>query len=112
MDAEVPLIRYLYVAGASMAGAITALSFLNWKTMTWPERILTVFVGSSFAFFMTPLLAYRVFGIRIDGDAWTLCALTYAAGTVGNAVVPVIMARARKLAGSWGDKATIEEPKP
>jgi hypothetical protein len=103
VDADDPVRHYAWIFGAAIAGAISAQPVMRWKEMNWAERILTVFVGSTFAVFLTPLIASRV--LRIDDhDLQTVCALTYLAGTIGNAVVPILIARGKDWAATWGGK--------
>lgn len=90
MDSNDSLLRGAYLALAALAGSITALSVRNWKEMTRSEILLTLFVGFSFAWFVTPWLAHSVLGVAEDGLR-KISALTYifAAGT--NSILPMLI---------------------
>lgn len=98
MDADNPIMRQIYILMAAVAGAITALSMLRWKEMSWSEIMLTVFVGTSFAIFLVPWAASAVLKVSYDG-LQTICGLTYLGGTCANALLPRVIRRVAKTAG-------------
>ena len=82
--------RFAYGAVAALAGAVTALSFLPWKTMRWAEIAMTLFVGSAFATFGVPYLVGNIGGIELN-DMRTLCFFTYIGATGANVFLPIII---------------------
>lgn len=79
MDGENALMRVVWPIMASLAGAITALSFRPFKRMSKVEIALALIVGTSFATFVGPLASHWVFGsgpidIRILGGMFYLMA--------------------------------------
>lgn len=91
MNPDNPIARAVYIGMAAVAGAITALSFLQWREMTWGQILLTVFVGTSFAVFVVPWVTVDV--LHVKDSLRTACGLTYIGGAVANAVVPKIARR-------------------
>lgn len=79
-----------YGAIASLAGAVTALSFLPWKTMRWAEICMTLFVGSAFATFGVPYLVGTLGGVEL-GELRALCFFTYIGATGANVFLPIII---------------------
>lgn len=106
MEAEGHLIRFFWVCGAAVAGAISALPTMNWKQMGIGERLLTVFVGGAFAVYLTPLIVAR---FTDKPDLQTVCAFTYIMGICGNAVVPIVIRRGKAWAESWGKSSEEKE---
>ncbi|MBB4616896.1 hypothetical protein [Sphingomonas abaci] len=82
--------RMVYIAMAALAGSVTALSFMPWRTMRWSEIVMTLFVGSGFAAFGVPYLVGDVAGIEI-ANLRAICFFTYIGATGANAFVPVII---------------------
>ncbi|GAM01731.1 hypothetical protein SP5_068_00990 [Sphingomonas parapaucimobilis NBRC 15100] len=87
--------RAMYIAMAALSGAVTALSFMPWRTMRWSEIIMTLVVGSSFAAFGVPYLVGDLAGIKID-NLRAICFFTYIGATGANAFVPVIIRGIKK----------------
>jgi len=85
----------LYVAMAALAGSITALSLMAWRTMTWREIIMTIVVGCSFAFFVVPYAVETWIGVDIS-KMRAICFFTYLGATGANAFVPIIIRRSTK----------------
>lgn len=90
--------RLAYTAMAAMAGAITALSFMRWREMSWPEILMTVFVGSAFSIFAVPWLAADVGGMDIE-NLRVICGITYLGATGANIFIPIAIRRLRGLFG-------------
>ena len=82
--------RFGYVAMAALAGAITALAFTRWKTLTRTEITLTLMAGFSFAVFVTPWVAQAFFGIP-DSNVRAIAALTYIFGSGSNILLPMLI---------------------
>lgn len=99
MDTDNQLVRYLWIIGAALAGAISALPSMNWRQMDGWERLLTIFVGGAFAVFLTPIALER---FSAKPSLQTICAFTYIMGICGNAIVPVLIERGRTIAKTWG----------
>lgn len=82
--------RMAYIAMAALAGSITALSFMPWRSMKWSEIAMTLFVGSAFAVFGVPYLVGDLAGVQLE-NMRALCFFTYIGATGANAFVPVII---------------------
>lgn len=87
---ENDFLKFLYVGLAAIAGAVTALSFTKWRELTRMEIGLTLFVGFSFAIFVTPWLAHVAFGLDTS-DPKAIAGLTYAFASGSNSILPVII---------------------
>ena len=87
--------RMAYIAMAALAGSITALSFMPWRTMKWSEIVMTLFVGSAFAVVCVPYLVGDRAGIPLD-NMRAICFFTYIGATGANAFVPVIIRWAKR----------------
>ncbi len=95
MDDMHPMVRHGYLLMAAVAGSITALSFKQWKTMTGVEIALTLFVGASFAIFVTPLMAEWM---AIDSPRG-VAALTYISASGSNVLIPVAIKWLKRVFG-------------
>jgi hypothetical protein len=74
---------------AAVAGAITALSLMDWQKMSWQLRAMTVFVGTAFAIFAVPLLVSSI--APFDNMKLKIaCGATYFGGTFSNLAIPAI----------------------
>lgn len=80
---------WLYMAMAAVAGAITSLSGLAWRTMTWGEIFLTLFGAATFAIYVTPWMATLIIGHTPDPRS--LAGLTYVSGTGANVFIPMMI---------------------
>ena len=98
---ESPLVRLLYSVLASIAGAITALSFRPFKTMSRTEITLALFVGATFAMFVGPWVAFAMFG-NGPVDIRLLGGLFYLMASGSNILIPLAV---RKLSGLFGVRA-------
>lgn len=99
MDHNDPILRMVYTLMAAIAGAVTALAFMRWKDMGTTEIGLTLFVGASFAIFVTPWVAHIVFGVN-QGDIRTVAALTYVTASGSNVLLPTLIRKLNKLLGA------------
>jgi hypothetical protein len=106
VDANDPMLKAGYVAMAAIAGAVTALSFMKWKEMTYPEVFLTLFVGFSFAIFVTPWVAYSVFGMDNVEEVGAVAGLTYITASGSNSLLPVLIKKVRRLLGERNGEGT------
>lgn len=82
-----PLMRYLWPALASLAGAITALSFRPFKRMSRAEIFMAIFVGASFAWFVSPWVNQLLFG-RGPTDIRVLGGVFYLMASGSNVLIP------------------------
>ena len=98
---EGPWARILYPLLASIAGAITALSFRPYKAMSNFEIGLSLFVGASFAMFVGPWVAFMVFG-NGPADMRMMGALFYVMASGSNVLIPLAV---RWLSRSFGMKS-------
>lgn len=90
--------RLVYLGLAALAGSITALSMMNWKTMPWADVAMTLFVGISFAVFAVPYLAADWAGIPMS-NLRGICFATYMGATGANVFIPMLMRKIRKQGG-------------
>lgn len=88
--------RILYIVMAAVAGSVTALSLLPWKSMSWGEVLLTLFVGSSFAAFAVPYLVGEIAGVDLN-NLRAACFFTYLGATGANAFLPVLIRRSKSV---------------
>jgi hypothetical protein len=93
-----PLFKAGYTLMAACAGAVTALSFLKWQEMRWSEIVLTLFVGFSFAIFVTPWAALAVFGPDLTPQSQA--GLTYIMGCGVHSIMPFFIRKVRKMLGA------------
>lgn len=89
--------RLIWSLIGSVAGAVTALSFQSWKRMTLTEIILTLFVATSFAFFVSPLIFRNLEDVRVAGGIFYLMA------TGSNVLIPRAV---RWLSNTFGTDAS------
>lgn len=90
-----PYATRLYIFLAGVAGAVTSLSMMQWRSMTWSERLMTIFVGTAFSMFAMPWIAADWARIDIT-NLRAICALTYLGGTGANILIPVIIRRFKR----------------
>lgn len=93
-----PLLRWLWPLLASLAGAVTALSFRPYARMTPADIFMALFVGTTFAWFVSPWVAHTVFGyeppeIRVVG------AIYYLMASGSNILIPFAVRRVKTLLG-------------
>lgn len=88
--------RILYVAMAAVAGSVTSLSLVPWKSMAWGEIVLTLFVGSSFAAFAVPYLVGEIAGVDLN-NLRAACFFTYLGATGANAFLPILIRRGKAI---------------
>ena len=98
MNGDAAWYRLLWPLLASLAGAITALSFRPYKSMAWHEITLSLIVGTSFATFVGPLAASWIFG-NGPVDIRMLGATFYLMASGSNVLVPLAV---RKLSSFFG----------
>lgn len=89
----------VYIALAAMAGAVTSLSFMPWKRMSWPEIALTLFAGSTFSVFLVPWLAADWAHMDIT-NLRAICGVVYAGGLSSHAIMPLVIRKAKSLFGA------------
>lgn len=99
LETDGPLMKWLWPLLASMAGAVTALSFRPYKRMAPVDIGMALFVGTTFAWFVSPWVNHVIFGeeppdIRILGGVFYLLA------SGSNILIPFAIRRLRKLFGS------------
>jgi hypothetical protein len=91
---ESPVWKFLYPLLAALAGSLTALSFRGWDGLTRTQITLTIFVGASFAYFVSPLLFSKVTDIREAGG------ILYLLASGSNALIPLAIKRLGTLVGN------------
>jgi hypothetical protein len=100
MNGDSYWLRFLWPLLASLAGAITALSFRPYKSMGAVEIALSLVVGTSFATFVGPLAAVWIFGTG-PIDIRMLGATFYLMASGSNVLIPLMI---RKLFGTEAAK--------
>ena len=103
MDPHDPHLKGAYTLLAAIAGAVTALSFQNWKAMTIREALMSLFVGASFAIFVTPLIVDRLLGTTEEASRM-IAGLTYIAATGSNILIPMAIKWAGRVFGTGEPK--------
>lgn len=103
LDNNHTVLGLAYILMAALAGAVTALAFLAWKSMSRTEIALTLFVGASFAIFVTPWIAHLAFGLD-QADVRTVAGLTYVTASGSNTILPMLIRRLKKLVGGEEEK--------
>lgn len=98
MNHDNPFLLWIWTVLASFAGALTALSFRPFASMTRAEIILSLTVGASFAIFVGPWVATWIFGagpvdLRIMGG------LLYLMASGSNILIPLAV---KKLSSFFG----------
>ena len=101
MGGDSPLLRLLWPLLASLAGAITALSFRPYRNMKVIEITMSLIVGTSFATFVGPLAAVWIFG-NGPVDIRMLGATFYLMASGSNVLIPLAI---RKLSSFLGTEA-------
>lgn len=95
-DANNPLMRWMWPLLASLAGAITALSFQPYRKMGVIDIVLVIFVGTVFAVFMSPWVSVLIFG-NDNPHYRILGAVYYVLATGYNVLIPVMIRKVRRL---------------
>lgn len=83
---------------AAIAGAITALSARPFETMTKTQIALALFVGSSFAFFVGPLIVHALYG-EANLDFRVVGGIFYLLSTGSNIFIPRMIRWLSRLIG-------------
>jgi hypothetical protein len=102
MDADNPILRWIYIATAAIGGAIVSLSFMRWQEMPWQDRGMTIFVGIVFAVFGVPWLVGDLMGVDI-APLRVACGITFFGAVGAPSFIPLILNAIRKRTG-------LEEP--
>lgn len=103
-DSNHPFTGFIWPLLASLAGALTALSFRPFKDMTRSEITLAMAVGTSFAMFVGPLAAWWIFGtgpvdFRIFGG------VLYLMASGSNILIPLAVRKLGQLFGVKNEEA-------
>lgn len=96
MAPQEPWSTTIYTAMAAIAGAITALAFRKWQEMTAGEIMFALFVGASFAWFVTPMILHGLTG-ETGPNVRYVSGITYIMASGSNALLPLIISKARGL---------------
>lgn len=80
--------KALYPVMASLAGAITALSFRPFANMTKGEVTMALFVGASFAMFVGPWVVHML-PDSITSDIRLQAGIFYLMASGSNALIPL-----------------------
>lgn len=98
--------RWLWTILASIAGAVTALSFRPFKKLSAIEIGMSLFVGASFAMFVSPWVIQLAFGSN-PVDVRIMGAIFYMMASGSNILIPFLI---QKIGANFGFKD--EGPKP
>lgn len=94
-------VRTVFIIMSAIAGSVTALSFLDYRKMTWVEIGMTLFVGFAFAVILVPWIAAD--WLRVDvSNLRAICASVYLGGTAWNSLMPIIIRRLKQAATTVG----------
>lgn len=94
-----PLMRWLWPLLASLAGAVTALSFRPFKRMSPVDIFMALFVGTTFAWFVSPWVAHASFGYEPPGIR-VVGAVYYLMASGSNILIPFAIRRLRTVFGA------------
>ena len=103
-DAEGPVMRWLWPALASLAGAITALSFRPFRQMTPGEIAMTLFVAASFSWFVSPWVVHTLFGGDLTNER-VLGLVFYVMASGSNYLIPFAVRWLGKPFGAHGEES-------
>lgn len=75
MNEDTEITRHVWAVIASIAGALTSLSFEQWEGMTKGKIFLALFVAASFGFFVSPIVLVKVHDVQVAGAViWVMAA--------------------------------------
>jgi hypothetical protein len=93
------LLRWLWPVLASLAGAVTALSFRPYAKMSPIDIVMALCVGTTFALFVSPWVAHAAFGYEPPGIR-VVGALYYLMASGSNVLIPFAIRWLKKFIGS------------
>jgi len=97
-DNDDTILRNVWMFLAALAGGVTALAFMNHRTMSRTDIALTVFVGTTFSLFVVPWLANKALGVAVD-DIRGIVACCYIGAAGAYTFIPAIVKRFRNGKG-------------
>lgn len=101
-------VRSAAIVMAAAAGSITALSFMDWRSMDGWTRVMTFAVGFSFAIFMVPWFAADL--LRLDITSLrAVCGVTYAGAAASQALMPRLIMAGKQFLDKWLGEAKRPE---
>lgn len=109
-DSGHPLVQIGYTLLASVAGAVTALSFRPWEGMSGRAIGMSLFVGASFSIFVTPWIVRGAFGTS-DIDPRLAGGIYYLMATGSNILIPLVIKRFSGLIGNGDINGAGQEEK-
>lgn len=89
------MLRWAYAVCASLAGAVTALSFRPLRTLTRAEITMAVFVGATFAIFVGPFVVRSLLGATADPKLEA--GIYYLMASGSNALIPLAVKKLGQL---------------
>ena len=98
MDIDNPLMKWVWPLLASLAGAVTALSFRPFKKMSKTEVVMALFVGASFSWFVSPWVNNMIFGSE-PADVRVLGGVFYLMASGSNILIPFAIKWLSKVFG-------------
>lgn len=99
MSEDNPLLAWLWPLLASLAGAVTALSFRPYARMSPIDILMALFVGTTFAWFVSPWVAHTAFGYEPPGIR-VVGGLYYIMASGSNILIPFAIRGLKRFAGS------------
>jgi len=99
MSEDNPLLAWLWPLLASLAGAVTALSFRPYARMSPVDIFMALFVGTTFAWFVSPWVAHTAFGYEPPGIR-VVGGLYYLMASGSNILIPFAIRGLKKFVGS------------
>lgn len=99
MSEDNPLLAWLWPLLASLAGAVTALSFRPYAKMSPVDILMALFVGTTFAWFVSPWVAHTAFGYEPPGIR-VVGGLYYLMASGSNILIPVAIRGLKRFFGS------------
>lgn len=91
-----PILRWAWPLLASLAGAVTALSLRPYRHMKPIDIAMALFVGTTFAVFVSPWVAQTAFGYEPPGIR-VVGGLYYLMASGSNILIPVAIRWARRV---------------
>lgn len=85
----------IYLLMAAVAGSVSSLSMRKYREMSAVEIAISLFVGATFAIFVTPLILGPTVGA--DVETQKVAGITYVMATGWNILMPFAISRVKAL---------------
>ncbi len=87
----------VYLLMAAVAGSVSSLSMRKYREMTAIEIAISLFVGATFAIFVTPLILGPTVGVNVETQK--IAGITYVMATGWNILMPFAIAKVKSMFG-------------